>query len=62
MQEREKIGSLAKSLRMAESTLLILTSIKVVSIKSDVARFAAFDFFNRVGVGILFLQSSLPTL
>lgn len=48
---------------MAAPTLLTLASINVASIKSDAARFTAFDFFGRVEADILFLQETrLPSL
>ncbi|KAG8539327.1 hypothetical protein GDO81_021071 [Engystomops pustulosus] len=48
---------------MAAPTPLTLASINVASIKSDAARFAAFDFLGRVEADILFLQETrLPDL
>ncbi|XP_066461033.1 olfactory receptor 6N1-like [Eleutherodactylus coqui] len=46
---------------MAALTLLTLASINVASIKSDAARFAAFDFLSRVEAAILFLQETRLT-
>ena len=48
---------------MAALTPLTLATINVASIKSDAARFAAFDFLSRVEADILFLQETrLPDL
>ncbi|XP_040275725.1 uncharacterized protein LOC120990904 [Bufo bufo] len=46
---------------MAELTPLTLASINVASIKSDAARFLAFDFFSRIEADILFLQETWLT-
>ncbi|KAM4039089.1 uncharacterized protein ACNLHF_017385 isoform 2-T2 [Anomaloglossus baeobatrachus] len=43
---------------MAVPTPLTLASINVASIKSNTARFAAFDFFSRVEADIFFLQET----
>ncbi|KAM3909967.1 uncharacterized protein RB166_021447 [Leptodactylus fuscus] len=44
---------------MAVPTPLTLASINVASIKSDAARYAAFDFLGRVEADILFLQVTM---